>query len=163
LRGIAEKMISGADDNTESMWNARYITEDERIQEISFGEKEGKRVRDENGKLIDPDIICFFQETEKYLPPKGAESFEMLLARTGDFLEELKRKACSDSEQDANILVSTHGAASRALLANITHCPLRDFWCGGVPKNCAVTIVDLVNGEWKIKEQDIIYYGNENI
>ncbi|MCD7736003.1 MAG: histidine phosphatase family protein [Lachnospiraceae bacterium] len=150
-----------------------------RLQEISFGEMEGERVRDNNGVLTDENYIRFFGSPETYIPPKGAESFESLLERTGDFLKELKSgelqkklMVSHDRPQNKllpvhcepeNILISTHGAASRALLANISGCPLRDFWCGGVPKNCAVTIVDLEDGEWKIKERDKIYYDNENI
>ena len=36
------------------------------------------------------------------------------------------------------ILISTHGAASRAMLLNIRHGEQKDFWDTGVPKNCAV-------------------------
>ncbi|MCC8044670.1 MAG: histidine phosphatase family protein [Clostridiales bacterium] len=141
------------------------IIEDERLLEISFGVMEGQKVRDDNGVLVVDNFVRFFNDPERYLPPDEGESFQSLLVRTGDFLEELKRKdrlidgeAETDGEgRPVNILISTHGAASRALLANITHCPLRDFWCGGVPKNCAVTIVDLENGDWKIKEQDVLF------
>lgn len=143
----------------EFLQNMVRIREEPRIQEISFGVMEGERVRDENGTLTDDNYICFFNDPEQYTPPDGGESFQELIARTGDFLNEMKDK--KDTLQ--TVLVSTHGAASRALLANISRCPLRDFWSGGVPKNCAVTIAELENGEWKIKEQDIIYYGNENI
>ncbi|MCD7882106.1 MAG: histidine phosphatase family protein [Lachnospiraceae bacterium] len=135
------------------------IVEEERLLEISFGVMEGQKVRDDNGVLVVENFIRFFNEPERYLPPDEGESFQSLLARTGDFLEELKQKgrAAGDEGGSGNILISTHGAASRALLANITHCPLRDFWSGGVPKNCAVTIVDLENGDWKIKEQDVLF------
>ncbi len=130
-----------------------------RIQEISFGIMEGERVRDENGVLNVDNFINFFNDPERYVPPAGGESFQELIARTGDFLEELRAEALKMSyEKEQNILISTHGAASRALLANITHCALNDYWSGGVPKNCAVTIVDLADGVWKITEQDRIFY-----
>lgn len=145
------------------------IVEDERLLEISFGVMEGKKVRDDNGILVVENFIRFFNDPERYLPPEEGESFQSLLKRTGAFLEELKQKERARKGEDgqgkggpgksgsSNILISTHGAASRALLANISRCPLRDFWCGGVPKNCAVTIVDLENGDWKIKEQDVLF------
>ncbi|MCD8336268.1 MAG: histidine phosphatase family protein [Lachnospiraceae bacterium] len=146
------------------------ILADLHLQEISFGAMEGERVRDENGVLNVENYIRFFNDPERYLPPEGGESFEALLERTGEFLEMLRQEALSFTEENScdedvsdrhsvgNVLISTHGAASRALLANITHCPLRDFWCGGVPKNCAVTIADLEDGVWKIKEQDRLFY-----
>ncbi|MCC8051689.1 MAG: histidine phosphatase family protein [Clostridiales bacterium] len=139
--------------------NIAPIITEPRIQEISFGAMEGERVRDENGVLNVDNFINFFNDPERYVPPAGGESFQALIARTGDFLEELRAEALKMSyEKGQNILISTHGAASRALLANITHCALRDYWSGGVPKNCAVTIVDLADGVWKITEQDRIFY-----
>ncbi|MCC8136631.1 MAG: histidine phosphatase family protein [Clostridiales bacterium] len=132
--------------------NAAPIIPEPRIQEISFGVMEGERVRDENGVLNVDNYIRFFNDPERYVPPAGGESFQELIARTGDFLEDLRAEALD------SVLISTHGAASRALLANITHCALQDYWSGGVPKNCAVTIVDLADGEWKIAELDRIFY-----
>ncbi|MCD8076528.1 MAG: histidine phosphatase family protein [Lachnospiraceae bacterium] len=147
------------------------ILADWHLQEISFGAMEGERVRDENGVLNVENYIWFFNDPERYIPPEGGESFEALLERTGEFLEILRQEALGFTEVNScdnaapekkhsvgNVLISTHGAASRALLANITHCPLRDFWCGGVPKNCAVTIADLEDGVWKIREQDRLFY-----
>ncbi|MCC8104597.1 MAG: histidine phosphatase family protein [Clostridiales bacterium] len=135
------------------------IITEARIQEISFGAMEGECVRDENGVLNVDNFINFFNDPERYVPPAGGESFQELIARTGDFLKELRTEALKmPCEKEQNILISTHGAASRALLANITHCALRDYWSGGVPKNCAVTIADLIDGEWKITEQDRIFY-----
>ena len=71
---------------------------------------------------------------------------------------------------DKTILISAHGAASRALLAHIKHTAPADFWDGGVPPNCAVTTVELLpcakeNKEtdahrWAVIEQDKIYYEN---
>lgn len=48
----------------------------------------------------------------------------------------------------------------RALLAAIKGLSPEDFWQNGVPKNCAVSIVDLEDGAWIIKEQDVVYYEN---
>ena len=124
---------------------------DERIQEVGFGELEGKPFTE----MQDDSFHCFFDAPEKYCPPKGGESIDQLYVRTGKFLEELRE----NSELfDKTILVSTHGAASRALLANITHCARADFWGGCVPKNCAVSIVELTDGAWVLAERDKIYY-----
>lgn len=141
--------------------------EDARIQEIGFGTYEGRRVRDENGVLVDPVFQNFFSHSDQFVPPKDAESLPQLLARTAEFLDELAQKT---ELADKTILISAHGAASRALLAHIKHTAPADFWDGGVPPNCAVTTVELLpcakeNKEtdahrWAVIEQDKIYYEN---
>ncbi len=128
-----------------------------RIREISFGELEGRQLTREERENPGTEFYHFFHAPEHYRPAAGGERIQDLLARTADFLEELRHK---EEWRDRTILVSTHGAASRALLAAIRHAPLSDFWCGGVPKNCAVTIADLEHGDWVIRKQDVIYYEN---
>ena len=132
------------------------------IQEIGFGTYEGRRVRDAKGEITDPKFFAFFRDPGNFIPPEGGESISDLLARTGAFLEELSTRK---EWYDKTILISTHGAASRAMLLNIRHGEQKDFWDTGVPKNCAVTIADLEPQKdstlkWIIKEQDITYYEN---
>lgn len=132
------------------------ITE-ERIKEIGFGVMEGGQVRNAAGEITDDSFYNFFYDPGNYEPQEGGESIHDLVERTGAFLEELKTKT---EWKDKTILVSTHGAAMRALQANIKHRALKEFWGGGVPKNCAVSIADLADDQWIIKEQDKIYYEN---
>lgn len=140
------------------------IAVDRRIQEISFGEYEGYSVPvsslfagDAKFAITDPDFHNFFDAPEKYVPPKGGESLSCLVERTGDFLRELAESKEEQGREEI-VLVSTHGAASRALLANIKHTMLKDFWYPGVPKNCAVSIAETRNGRWELLEQDVIFY-----
>ena len=77
------------------------------------------------------------------------------MKRTGEFLEQL---ANEEGMEEETLLISTHGAAARALLANIKHSVLKDFWYPGVPKNCSVSIAETVGGIWKLLEQDVIYF-----
>lgn len=134
--------------------NIPVITE-ERIREIGFGEMEGRQISEEEKHDPNSEFYCFFHDPEHYVPARGGETIISLLERTADFLNELKQK---QEWYEKTILISTHGAASRALLAAIKHTPKKGFWENGVPKNCAVTIVDLEHGEWIIKEQDRVYY-----
>lgn len=131
------------------------LIEEERIREISFGVLEGHCILPVAHEIDDPDFHYFFDAPEKYNPPAKGESLDSLLKRTGNFLDELKT---SEELADKTILISTHGAASRALLANITGCPRSGFWGKGVPKNCAVSIVNLVDGRWVIEKKDVVYY-----
>lgn len=133
------------------------VIEDERIMEIGFGVMEGGQVRNVDGEITDASFYNFFYDPGQYEPQKGGESICDLCVRTKAFLEELKTKT---EWLDKTILVSTHGAAVRSMQLNIRHGDLKEFWGGGVPGNCAVSIADLADDQWIIKEQDKIYYEN---
>lgn len=131
------------------------IIKEERIREICFGDYEGLVSRSEGYNIPDPDFRFFFTKTEEYKTPPNGESVESLLTRTGDFLEELKNRK---DLQEKTILISSHGAAVRALLSNIEHCGIDRFWGNGVHKNCGVSCVELINGEYRILWENQIYY-----
>lgn len=147
------------------------IFEDARIQEIGFGTYEGKRVKNEFGVITDPIFENFFHCPAAYQPPKDGETLQQLCDRTAAFLREL---ADNQDFAQKTILVSTHGAASRAMLTVIKQHAMADFWVVGVPPNCAVTIAEYQANSsvqtchsstnaapcWVIKEQDKIYYEN---
>lgn len=126
-----------------------------RIIEIGFGEYEGLCCGKDNYNIPDPAFMNFFDKPEAYKPPRGAEGIDELRARTADFLQEIVHN--KDMENDI-ILVSTHGAALRGLLSNINNIGIPDFWKGGVHKNCAVTIVDVNDGQMVIAEEGKTYY-----
>ena len=62
--------------------------------------------------------------------------------------------------EDDTILVSTHGAALRGLLSYLKQINTEDFWKGGVHKNCAVTVVEAIEGKAVILEEGKTYYKN---
>lgn len=128
---------------------------EERIQEISFGEYEGHCYLKEHYDIPDPDFGFFFTAPEKYRPAPSGEGFEAIIARTGAFLTELIH---NPELADKTILLSTHGCALKALLANITHCTIADFWGQGVYKNCGVAIVEITNGNTKVLEDGKLFY-----
>ena len=131
------------------------VIEEPRIIEISFGEYEGLCCGKDNYNIPDPEFMNFFDKPEAYKPPRGAEGIDELKARTADFLQEIVHN--KDMVNDT-ILVSTHGAALRGLLSFMNHIEIKDFWRGGVHKNCAVTIVDVNDGETLIIEEGKTYY-----
>ena len=104
------------------------ILTDERIQEISFGDWEGE-------SLIDSTVLQVIQRT--------ADFYQSLLA--------------DPAYQDKHILVSTHGAAGRCFLCNF-FADKTDIWRGGVPKNCAVTTVEVINKKSRIVDFDRLFY-----
>lgn len=126
-----------------------------RIIEIGFGEYEGLCCGKENYNIPNPEFMYFFDKPEAYQPPKGAEGIDELKIRTADFLREIVHN--KNMENDT-ILVSTHGAALKGLISYINHVDIKDFWKGGVHKNCAVTIVDVNEGGPVILEEGKTYY-----
>ncbi len=127
--------------------------EDARIQEMNFGEYEGRPSDEEPTASI---LRAFFKNPGAYPPPEQGESIPQLLARTGKFLEII----CQNEElQNKSILISTHGAAMTGLVNNIKgQLEVNDFWKMGVPPNCAVTIVSVEDGKATIVEENHIYY-----
>ncbi len=128
---------------------------EERIQEISFGEYEGLCYGKENYSIPDKDFMNFFNEPQDYKTPPGGESLEEVITRTGEFLQEILQK---EMYKDKNILLSTHGCALKACLANINGSLLAEFWGEGVHKNCAVSLIEVKEGKVVVTEDGKLYY-----
>ncbi len=125
---------------------------DKRIQEISFGEWEGRDSALLPGKMLDN----FFHHTDCYKAPEGGESLEEICRRTKDFWEDITSR---EELQDKTILIATHGCAMRALLQNVYENPsMADFWHGKVPPNCGVNIVEVSKKGAFLLEEDVVYY-----
>ncbi len=132
------------------------LIEEESIQEISFGAYEGMVCRGENRAAESDTFTKFFDDTANYVPTENGESIRQLIKRVDGFLktiymdEELKEKT---------ILLSTHGAAVTAMKNCIKkQMDIAKFWSAGIPKNCAVTLVEVEDGIPRILEEDKIYY-----
>ena len=98
----------------------------------------------------------FFTDTAHFIPARGGESVEGLLARTGAFLQEL---CASEENKEKTILLSTHGAAMTALVNHVKgNLETADFWKEGVPPNCAVTLVEVENKKPEIVFENRVYY-----
>ena len=131
------------------------IIVDDRIREICFGDYEGLVSKSEGYSIPDPDFKFFFTKTECYKTPPNGEPIASLLERTKEFLDELKVR---EELKDKTVLVSSHGAAVRALLSNVEKCDISNFWGKGVHKNCGVSCVELIDGEYKILWENKIFY-----
>ena len=55
----------------------------------------------------------------------------------------------------------THGVALATLLNNIKKAPLSELWAGSIHKNCAVTEVEIKDGEMQILSENQVYYEDE--
>lgn len=131
------------------------IVLEERIQEISFGEYEGLCYGKENYSIPDKNFMNFFNKPQDYKTPPGGESLEEVITRMGEFLQEILQK---EVYKDKNILLSTHGCALKACLANINGSLLAEFWGEGVHKNCAVSLIEVKEGKVVVTEDGKLYY-----
>lgn len=133
------------------------IIEEERLKELNFGVWEGRCVAPDRMEVPVEQFRLFRMDPFRYQPPEGGESFRQLIARTGDFFDELITK---QEYQDKTILISAHGGAVRAFLNRLYPDP-EDFWQGGVPMNCAFSIVEVKDSVPKLQVSDRVCYGEE--
>ena len=131
------------------------LIEEPRLREICFGIYEGYCCSPENYSIPDPAFMKFFTDPGNYIPPEGAESIAQLCQRTTEFLHEV---ADNPENADRTILFSSHGAAVKGLLSSLTITDMKDFWNGGVHRNCGVTILDVTEGRITIEQENVIYY-----
>lgn len=105
------------------------IVTDDRLMEMCFGEYEGI---ENSVALPDCPINLAFQAPERFVADKGAESFEELFARTGDFLEKVVKPQLA---QEKDILIVGHGAMNSSIVCQVKKLPLTQFWSAGI-ENC---------------------------
>lgn len=131
------------------------LIEEPRIREICFGIYEGCYCSRTHYTIPNPAFMNFFVDPGNYIPPQGAESIEELCRRTTEFLHEV---AYAPENAEKTILFSSHGAAVKGLLSSLTITDKKNFWNGGVHKNCGVTILDVKDGKITIERENVIYY-----
>ena len=131
------------------------IIEDDRLKEICFGEWEGKSCDLTKPMEIDRENFILLQtDSFRYQAPKGGETVMDVIDRCADFFAEL---TSDPSLADKTILISTHGAACRALL-NPFYEDRTSFWQTGVPMNCAVSILEVKDKKTSFLAKDKVYY-----
>ena len=129
------------------------LSTDRRLLEINFGEWEGKRSRGDDPEVTQDQISSFFDMTDRTYRVPGSESLNDIIARAGDFLNEcLNRKEL----EDKRVLISTHGALSRAILHHVWQD--NDYWHGTVPPNCSISIIKAKDGRIVSLDADHIFY-----
>lgn len=129
--------------------NLEIIT-DERLREISFGVVEGVPMSER------PDgFQKFFTDPANYEAPEGGESYEELVKRTGEFIEDIVVPASHSMER---MLIVAHGALNKALMLNLTHDEIKNFWEGIFQRNCCVNIFDIKGHDFKLLQNGVIFY-----
>lgn len=106
------------------------IITDKRLLEMSFGIYEGV---ENSFQIPDCPINVLFKEPEHYKTSVGgAETFEVLYARTGAFLKEVLEP---ELQAGKDILIVGHGAMNASIVCQIKHIPIEKFWSVGMD-NC---------------------------
>lgn len=129
--------------------NVEIVTDD-RLLEISFGAMEGVPMKDRP-----KDFQKFFTDPANYLAPEGGESYEELVARTGNFIEEI---VVPNSCKWDRMLIVAHGALNKALMLNLNHDEIKNFWEGIFQRNCCVNIFEINGKDFKMLENGLIFY-----
>ena len=113
------------------------VTIDERLIEMDYGPYEGMDLN-----ALAPEIITFFSDFVHNPAPEGMEQLSSVVARAGEFIEEL-------SGQDGNILVSTHAIAMKGILEYLTPDSHGSYWSQNIG-NCAVFAAEYKDGSFTV-------------
>lgn len=123
------------------------IIRDRRLQEISFGCKEG--VHYTEWQSAESPYRHFFDEPGKYYPPEQGESLQQVYDRTKEFLQEVIEPSWKETER---IMIVAHGALNKGLMCHIEGNDIEHYWGEGLQKNCEATIFTYNGEQWnKIK------------
>ena len=130
------------------------IVIDDRIIEMNFGKAEGMLIKDINEKPENQNLKYCFTIPSKYQAKDGAESYEHIMARAKDFLE---NELLPLEHTYENVLVVCHGALIRALLLNVLGWDIDRYWEIHQP-NCCMNLVTLKDGKFNLAYMEKIYY-----
>jgi len=139
------------DQSLDEKTRALKVVTDERITEVSFGELEGLPF-DEWMNTREPRKY-FFKEPGRYVPPKGGETFESGIERTGDFLHKVLEPIYKKNPA-ARIFLVAHGAILAALMCNLEKRGVENYWGKGLKGNCEETIYSYDGKNWTLTSEE---------
>lgn len=122
------------------------IIRDERLKEISFGDKEGSSYKEWMEETS--PYRFFFSEPGKYDPPENGETISSVIARTHEFMEEVIEPLYEKYER---IMIVAHGALNKGLMCHIEGNTQNNFWGDGLQNNCQATIFTYDGENWTRK------------
>ena len=115
---------------------------DERLIEMDYGPYEGIDLMNPP-----PEIITFFSDFVHNPAPEGMEQLSEVVARLGNFLEDLRPEAA-----EGNILLSAHAISMKGVLEYLNPAS-RGAWWSTTLGNCALFRIEYANGEYTVPEQ----------
>ena len=121
------------------------------LKEVSFGEMEG--IPFDQWMDTDEPRKYFFKEPGRYVPPKGGETFESGIERTGKFLHTVL-EPIYEKNPESRILVVAHGAILAALMCNLENRSVEKYWGNGLKGNCEETIYKYDGNKWTLASEE---------
>ena len=115
---------------------------DDRLIEMDYGPYEGIDLRNPP-----PEIITFFSDFVHNPAPEGMEQLSEVVARLGNFLEELRPQAA-----EGNILLSAHAISMKGALEYLNPASQGAWWSTTLG-NCALFRIEYRDGEYTVPEQ----------
>lgn len=132
---------------------------DRRIIEFGFGDNEGASI-DEAGNDPNNTMFNLLHHPESYVPVQGGESFEDLVARASDFLQQ--EILPLETQGVENVLVVAHGALIRGLVCAAGFKEIRDFW--STPYyNCCLTTLSIEQGKILLVKEAEVFYDTDGL
>lgn len=130
------------------------IRTDDRLMELNFGCYEGQNFPEliQNKDLT---FQYFFKQPELYVPAPDGETLEHLIARAGNFMQEVIEPLAASCER---VMIVAHGALNKAIMCYIKKHGTEHFWSGGLQQNCNVIIVDYMDGRYTIIDETKLFY-----
>ena len=110
---------------------------DERLIEMEYGPYEGVKLSE-----LPEEVMFFFKDFVNHPVPEGMEPLSDVVARTGEFIEELK-------DVEGNVLISTHAIAMKGILEYLTPGSNGSYWSKYIG-NCEVYSFELKNGQFTV-------------
>lgn len=117
--------------------------------EMGFGDLEGAVITEH------PLCQCIFNDPCAYKPLGDGESYEDMQRRAQLILDTVIRPLEQQGYHD--VLLVTHGAVCRSVVAVLTQLNLADLWHNPPQKNCSVTVLDCTDGMITLEEEGRIY------
>ena len=115
---------------------------DDRLIEMDYGPYEGIDLRNPP-----PEIITFFSDFVHNPAPEGMEQLSEVVARLGNFLEDLRPQAA-----EGNILLSAHAISMKGALEYLNPASQGAWWSTTLG-NCALFRIEYRDGEYTVPEQ----------
>ncbi|MDO4710605.1 MAG: histidine phosphatase family protein [Peptostreptococcaceae bacterium] len=127
------------------------------VAEICFGDWQGKSQEEICiDEVTRNNYINYFKSPARYIPPEGAESFQDVLGRAGEFLQ--KMKSYSKSDPNANVLLVTHGAYIKALVSVVNNRKIEDFWKEPFITNLSITVFEIIGDAIRVESEADVYH-----
>jgi broad specificity phosphatase PhoE len=121
----------------------KQITTDPRLMEIHLGKWQGK-TEEEIHHEFPSEYKHYWNAPDRYYND-GGETFEEVINRVEDFLQEIER-----TYTDGRVLIVTHGVAIMAFLSIVKKLTIKDFWSTPITEGTSLTLIRLEKGERKL-------------